>query len=215
MNPSPPPTLSLLVYVFTTTHPRKQDIRQDYRNREHKFFGKEEPRPAGAQWAPNAKVVTEQPSAEEALHRARHADFGDFGFQRKGAGSRGRGGDASLGERAGGRGVYGERGSGRSRRGRSGDGDEDAGYGSGERHRRHTGSERGDGDDGNDGNDGNDGDGSLSYVMAQETGWLSSTAWVVVLGGMLVLALVGFKTLRSGGLTNKIGGYRQAEMRQR
>ena len=72
---------------------RVQDIRQDLRNREHKFFGKEEPRPAGSQVALSP---AEQPSPDEVLAAARFSDCGDFGFQRGGRAEK------VGGERAGG-----------------------------------------------------------------------------------------------------------------
>lgn len=76
---------------------RVEDIRQDLRNREHKFFGKDEPRPAGSD--PALSLQAEQPSADEVVAAARFSGFGDFGFQpdrpksrglvREGAGARG------------------------------------------------------------------------------------------------------------------------------
>ena len=57
---------------------RIEAIRQDYRNRHHPFYGKEEPRPAGSERAPRTRAM--QPSADVQLQRALHSGFGDFGF---------------------------------------------------------------------------------------------------------------------------------------
>jgi len=75
---------------------RVEDIRQDLRNREHKFFGKEEPRPAGSDKA--LKSPSYMPSADEVVAQARFSDFGDFGFQSDQQGSEGRG--AARGQRS-------------------------------------------------------------------------------------------------------------------
>jgi hypothetical protein len=153
------------------------------------------------------------------LHQALHSGFGDFGFKPKGGERKGRGEvEEAPGGRNKGANKYGGKEMDGSLRGKKGDAE--TGSGDGGHDRRHKGrdggmSGSGGGKLGSDGGKLDDKAGSLPYVMARQTGWLSSTAWVVVLGGIVVLAVMGVKTLRSGGLSYKMGGQRAAEMRQR